>query len=129
MIPKLARRLVPLNLALVVIGFATGSLQAQTDVKEKAEREAAQQQELEKNARKLLDQAIGDAGGLKLRENRVYVLGVAADVLWSYDEKRARTIFWEALATLNMPTYQDVPQSSMKETSNTAGSARPNPPT
>lgn len=124
--PKLARRLIPLNLALVVISCAHGSLQAQSKVNEKAEREAAQQQELEKNARKLLDQTIGDAGGLKLRENRAYVLGVAADVLWAYDERRARTIFWEALVALNLPAYQELTQSSLKETSK---SARPNGPT
>jgi hypothetical protein len=99
------------------MGCATAPLQAQVDDKEKAEQEAAKQRELEKNTLKLLDAVISDAAGLKLRENRAYVLTSAADTLWRYDEKRARALFWEALAALDLPTYQEANQSPIKDQS------------
>jgi hypothetical protein len=43
-------------------------------------------------------------------------LVAAADVLWTYDEKRARLLFWEALGTLNLQTYTEFSQSSPRET-------------
>jgi len=114
-----------LGLMLIVIGGASVSLRAQADDKEKAEQEAAKQKELQKNALKLLDEVIGETGGLKLRENRAYVLGVAADVLWKYDEKRARSLFWEALGALNLQTYQEVSQPLTKEPDNNSVKSAP----
>lgn len=53
-------------------------------------------QELEKNAFKLLDDAVGDAGGLRLWENRALVYAVAGDLYWKTEQKRARKLFRDA---------------------------------
>ncbi len=64
--------------------------------KEKAEARA----ELEKKALVMLEQTIGDAMSLRVPENRVRVLAGAADLLWPRDEKRARSLFRDALLSL-----------------------------
>ncbi len=115
-------------LVLTLMICASASLRAQGDDKDKPEQQAAKQKELEKNALKLLDDAIAGAGSLKLRENRSYVLTVAADAVWPYDEKRARTLFWEALGALNLQTYQEGNQSLAKETNTPVTSTRSNGP-
>ena len=120
-------KIIPLALVLLVIGCAPLS-RAQVDDKEKAEQEAAKQKELEKRALKLLDEAVAGAEGLKLRENRTYILGVAADVLWPHDETRARMLFWEALANLNLQSYQEKNAASPKAPPNAATPARSNGP-
>src|SRR5690348_12569874 len=56
--------------------------------------------ELEQKALALLDNVITGASGLKLPENRVAILAMAADLLWAHDEKRARSIFRDAVNTL-----------------------------
>jgi hypothetical protein len=123
----LKSKIILLAVMLMVVGCAS-VLRAQSEDKEKTEQEAAKQKELEKNALKLLDEAIGGGGGLKLRENRTYVLSVAADALWPYDEKRARSLFWEALGALNLQPYQEVGQSVTKETNIASAPARTNGP-
>jgi len=50
----------------------------------------------EKKAVLLLDQVLGEAGSLKLPENRIYVQISAADLLWDRDEARARALIMEA---------------------------------
>jgi hypothetical protein len=50
----------------------------------------------EKKAILLLDQIIGDAGALKLSENRIYIQVSAGDLLWDRDQSRARALFSEA---------------------------------
>jgi len=50
----------------------------------------------EKKAILLLDQIVGEAGGLRLPENRIYVQISAGDLLWDRDEARARGLFGEA---------------------------------
>ena len=67
-----------------------------------AEKEQQQKQELTKKAYALVDEIATAANGLKLPENRSYVLTSAAELLWSHDEKRARAIFWDALASINL---------------------------
>jgi hypothetical protein len=105
MISKLKRLLLSLVLLVFVAFTGVPHVGAQSVDKEKAEQEAAKREDLAKNALKLLDEAIGGAASLKLRENRFYVLASAADVLWAHDEKRARSLFWEALGNHNLPTY------------------------
>jgi hypothetical protein len=53
-------------------------------------------QELEKNAFRLLDEAVGDANGLKLWENRALIYAVAGDLYWKTEQKRARKLFRDA---------------------------------
>jgi hypothetical protein len=52
--------------------------------------------ELEKNAFRLLDDAVGDANGLKLWENRALIFAVAGDLYWKTEQKRARKLFRDA---------------------------------
>ena len=65
------------------------------------EKEAEQRQELEKKTFALLNDIASAAWGLKLPENRVFILASAADLLWPTDEKRARTLYWDALNSIN----------------------------
>lgn len=51
------------------------------------------QKELEQAVLKTIDQAVGDAGTLKLAENRAIVYAIAGDLYWQFDEKRARQLF------------------------------------
>lgn len=76
---------------------------AQVNDKEKAEKEIERRKELQRKTLGLLDEVVGGAWSLKLSENRSFVLATSADLLWSYDEKRARSLFWEALNSLNLP--------------------------
>jgi hypothetical protein len=65
------------------------------------EKEAEQRQELDKKTFALLNDIASAAWGLKLPENRVFLLANAADLLWPTDEKRARTLYWDALNSIN----------------------------
>ncbi len=49
--------------------------------------------ELEKRVQKMLDEAVNDAGTLKLAQNRAIVYAIAGDLYWKFDEKRARELF------------------------------------
>ena len=66
------------------------------------DKEAEQQTELEKKTIALLNEVASGAWSLKLPENRLFIMSGAADLLWSVDEKRARTIYWDALNALNL---------------------------
>jgi hypothetical protein len=65
------------------------------------EKEAEQRQELDKKTFALLNDIASAAWGLKLPENRIFLLANAADLLWPTDEKRARTLYWDALNSIN----------------------------
>jgi len=76
----------------VTLLLVASSVRAQTDTKK--EKEAA---ELEKKTLALLNEIASGAWGLKLPENRVYIMASTADLLWPFDDKRARNLYWEAL--------------------------------
>ena len=94
----LSRSLFDLSL-LLLISF---SAFAQVSDKEKREKEAERKQQIERKTYVLVDEIAGAAPGLKLPENRSFVLAAAADLLWEHDEPRARNLFWDALNTLNL---------------------------
>jgi hypothetical protein len=74
-------------LLLVSITFAqTSPTESQSDKEKK-------QKELEKQVLQMLDQAVGDATTLRLPRNRAIVFGIAGDLFWKFDEKRARQLF------------------------------------
>lgn len=50
---------------------------------------------LEQKALAMLDQLVEESASFKLPENRAHVLLTAADLLWRFDEKRARSLFVE----------------------------------
>src|SRR3954463_1182067 len=58
--------------------------------------EAEGRAELEKKAVALLREAVADAQGLKLVENRVRPQTAAASLLWARDEQAARALFKSA---------------------------------
>ena len=66
---------------------------AQTSPTESQSEKDKVKKELEKQVLKMLDQAIGDAGTLKLPQNRAVVYAIAGDLYWKFDEKRARELF------------------------------------
>ena len=67
-----------------------------------SEKELQQKRELTQKAYTLVDEVAIAAHGLKLPENRSFVLTSAADLLWRHDEKRARALFWNALNSINL---------------------------
>lgn len=90
-----------LLLMLILLCPAQALAQDVPPVVEKSkEEEQKAQAELERKARTLLDETLDEAQLLKLAENRALVFATAADLLWKYDEKRARVFFQEALTSL-----------------------------
>jgi uncharacterized membrane-anchored protein len=61
----------------------------------------AQTAELEKKTLALVNEIASAAWGLKLPENRVFIMASTADLLWPFDEKRARNLYWEAVTSIN----------------------------
>ncbi|HLF85276.1 MAG TPA: hypothetical protein VI837_13965, partial [Blastocatellia bacterium] len=96
---------------VLVLGFAPASLahdpsgqQQSTDQQDKDKPTP------EKKAFLLLDQVVGEAGGLKLPENRIYIQISAGDLLWDRDEPRARGLFGEAgSGIVEMMRWSDPP--------------------
>ncbi|MDX2042272.1 MAG: hypothetical protein SF097_13540 [Acidobacteriota bacterium] len=72
-----------------------------------------EQKQLQEKALAMLGELIGDAQTLRLPENRVRVFATAADLLWSHDENRARTLFADAtkLLTQLMKQPDDSPEA------------------
>jgi hypothetical protein len=87
-------------LSLGLVCFVT-PICAQTSAV-KSEKEVQQKRELTQKAYILVDEIAIGAHGLKLPENRSFVLTSAADLLWRHDEKRARALFWDALNSINL---------------------------
>lgn len=94
--------------SLVVPAFTLQPLRAQADRNKPAasnsqkEKEAVERKEFDKKTGALLNDVAAAAWGLKLPENRLFVMTQAADLLWSFDEKRARTVYWDAVNTFNL---------------------------
>jgi len=80
----------------VTILLVASTVCAQTDTKR--EKEAA---ELEKKTLALVNEIASAAWGLKAPENRVFIMASTADLLWPFDEKRARNLYWEAVNSIN----------------------------
>jgi hypothetical protein len=87
---KLISRLVSL---LVIFSIVYGSAFAQLPLKKADPEKEKAVAELEKNAIELLEQAVSETAALKLPENRALIYTMAGDLLWSRDEKRARSLF------------------------------------
>jgi hypothetical protein len=96
----------PIIIALVLLSVCPRVVRAQTDratpdarANSEKEKEA---QELKKKTLVLLNDLAAASWSLKLPENRLFIMSGAADLLWSVDEKRARTVYWDALNALNL---------------------------
>jgi len=91
-----------LLLGLLLLLPLSASPLAQVSDKEKQEKEAERKQQIERKTYVLVEEIAGAAPGLKLPENRSYILAAAADLLWEHNEPHARNLFWDALNTLNL---------------------------
>jgi hypothetical protein len=69
----------------ISIMVVASSICAQTDTKK--EKEA-----LDKKTLALLNEVASAAWGLKLPENRIFIMANTADLLWPFDEKRAQSL-------------------------------------
>lgn len=98
-------------LLLVTLTLPVSAISLQKD------KEKEQRQELEKKTLALLNDVAAGAWSLKLPENRLLIMSGAADLLWSFDEKRARTLYWDALNSLNLivPPSRSTAQKLSKE--------------
>ncbi len=80
---------------LILVSFSCAVF-AQTSATESQSENEKKQKELEKLVFDLLDQSVSDASNLKLPQNRALVYGIAGDLFWKTDEKRARKLFQDA---------------------------------
>lgn len=88
----------------VLLSFPCGAVRAQLPTAENPLKPPAAAEpekdkarlELEKNVFKMLDDAVSEAGGLKLWENRAVIYAVAGDLYWKTEQKRARKLFRDA---------------------------------
>src|SRR5688572_456443 len=93
-----------LTACLLAVALSLTSIRAQekpapTDIQK--EKESEKRQELEKKTLALLNETASAAWSLKLPENRLFVMSSTADLFWTFDEKRARNLYWEVLNSLN----------------------------
>lgn len=84
---------ISLLIVLCALAFAQAPSAAKSD------EEAAAKKAREAKAVSLLQQVIEDTGLLKSVENRIRVQAIAADLLWSRNEKRARSLLDEAMSS------------------------------
>lgn len=101
---RLKSQALRISLSLFMVVCAQTFAAAQLSDNEKAEKEREQRRELEKKTLSLLDDIASEASGLKLSQNRSFIQSTAADLLWKRNEKRARSLFWEALNGLGLAT-------------------------
>jgi hypothetical protein len=107
------QRLLAVLVCTALLSFSTfatpGSLAAQAQ----KQKEQKLDKEVEKKALAMLDELIEEASTFRLPENRVRIMAMAADILWQYDEKRARTLFAEAMNLLAQTIRQpeDTPEA------------------
>jgi hypothetical protein len=97
------KAILPASLLFIsILLLASSSVAAQVGEKEKKDKEAERQQQLEHKSYVLVEEIASGALSLKLPENRSFVLAATADLMWEHDEPRARNLFWDALNTLNL---------------------------
>ncbi len=88
-------------LSFLSLAFFANSF-AQTAPTESVSEKEKKQEKLKKDVLEMLDQAIGDAGTLKLPQNRAIIYAIAGDLYWKFDEKRARDLFRSSGNELNI---------------------------
>lgn len=99
---RLKSQILQISLTLLVAMLDSTFVAAQVSDREKAEKEREQRRELEKKTLSLLDDVTSEAWGLKLSRNRSFIQATAADLLWTRNETRARSLYWEALNSLGL---------------------------
>ena len=86
----------------IILVFSNAIAQPQSSAVAQKEKEFEKRRELEKKTLALLNDVASSAYSLKLPENRIFVLTSAADLLWTFDAKRARNLYWEAINALGL---------------------------
>ena len=79
---------------ILIVSVLTSA--AQTSPTESLSEKEKAAQELEKEALKLVQQSVTEAGSLKLWQNRALIYALAGDLFWKTDQKRARSLFKDA---------------------------------
>src|SRR5262245_44226402 len=97
-------------IVIVVLALLASGVAQDTTEKERREKE---RQELEKKTLALLNEVASSAWSLKAPENRSLVMAGAAELLWNFDQKRARTLYWDALNSLNLTSATRPPGESL----------------
>src|SRR5829696_5105712 len=122
MICRSKSSLVCLTVAIILVVSISipPTSRAQSSADARKEKEKEQHLELEKKTLALLNEIASGAWGLKLPENRVFIITGAADLLWAFDEKRARNLYWEALNSINSinvptPRSSETPSKTERE--------------
>jgi hypothetical protein len=88
------------SLVLTLLMLTNVAAQGLPPVQESKEEQQKAQQELERKALAMLDATLESAQSLKLAENRALVQAVAADLIWTRDEKRARNLFRDSMTAI-----------------------------
>lgn len=86
----------------IILVFSNAIAQPQSSAVAQKEKEFEKRRELEKKTLALLNDVASSAYSLKLPENSIFVLTSAADLLWTFDAKRARNLYWEAINALGL---------------------------
>lgn len=97
----LKRLISSLTIILLTFSLAAAQLPATQETARKDQPEEALKATASR-AVTLLDEILKEAGQLRLAENRIHVQTIAADLLWRYDEARARSLFREATNELTL---------------------------
>jgi hypothetical protein len=108
------------SLGLALLLFHPSKAQTPDAPPAKTSEGAEARQELERKALSLLEEVVSEAQLLKRAENRIHIQAIAASLFWKRDEKRARTLYKEAMKGLsevmgsidnNDPQYQTLVQA------------------
>ncbi len=105
-----------LAFALLTSTFPSAFAQTAPPTKGSKEDQEKLQKALEGKALKLLDSTLADAQMLKLVENQALFQSVAADLLWTRDEKRARSLFQDAVNSLTLALNSSEPDRGRDNT-------------
>ena len=89
---RLRKLVLLMSTLLLLSAFATAQTQPSDSAADKAKKKKA----MDELVLQMLDGAINDATALRLPGNRAIIDGMAADIYWKFDEKRARELFRNA---------------------------------
>ena len=92
-----SRRLISVVAFLLAVAPPMAAQSTPPKDSSKIEQAKRAQEELKKKGLALLEEVIKGSQSLRLPENRLRIQIAAADLLWAQDEKRARSIFKEAI--------------------------------
>jgi hypothetical protein len=106
---------------LVCSSNAFAQMPVPTPTPAPTEQQKQAQKEVEKKALALLEDTIADAQSLRVLENRALVTATAADLLWTRDEKRARSLFTDALNALATARAASSGANSIEDGEGTTG--------